>query len=100
MGVTRWLAVVLEIPSAGRATAPGTARRPAPVRRPSSCRLRRPGSRLLVMKGPLVANELDACALPAAALTTVSLEVPGYAERHLVIVKADAAASEAGAFVP
>jgi 16S rRNA (guanine527-N7)-methyltransferase len=62
--------------------------------------LRRPGSRLLAMKGPLVANELDACALPAAALTTVSLEVPGYAERHLVIVKADAAASEAGAFVP
>ncbi|MCC6706946.1 MAG: 16S rRNA (guanine(527)-N(7))-methyltransferase RsmG [Gammaproteobacteria bacterium] len=62
--------------------------------------LRGPGTRLLAMKGQLLAAELQACALPAAVLKTVSLTVPGYAERHLVVIEADGAASEADAFVP
>jgi 16S rRNA (guanine527-N7)-methyltransferase len=59
--------------------------------------LLRPGTRLLAMKGQLDARELAACGLPLAALKTLTLNVPGYAERHLVMVDAGSATS---GFVP
>lgn len=62
--------------------------------------LRGPRTQLLAMKGQLLDAELAACALPAAALRTIALAVPGYAERHLVIINADGSTSEAGPFVP
>lgn len=62
--------------------------------------LRQPATRLLAMKGQLPSAEIDACALPAAAVKTVSLAVPGYAERHLVVIGGNGAASEARPFVP
>lgn len=62
--------------------------------------LRGPGTRLLAMKGQLDRAELAACGLPTAALEVIALDVPGYAERHLVVVDADAAASASPAFVP
>ena len=62
--------------------------------------LRGPHTRLLAMKGQLDEAELAACGLPEAMLKVIALDVPGYAERHLVVVTGDAAASAAPAFVP
>lgn len=59
--------------------------------------LRAANTRLLAMKGQLDARELAACGLPPAALRAVELSVPGYAERHLVMV---AAGSATRRFVP
>ena len=57
-------------------------------------------TRLLAMKGHLDPTELADCGLPATALRCIALAVPGYAERHLVVVKVDAAASATDGFVP
>jgi 16S rRNA (guanine527-N7)-methyltransferase len=62
--------------------------------------LRAPQTRLLAMKGQLFAAELEACGVPPDAFKTITLQVPGYAERHLVILAGDGATSEVGAFVP
>ena len=62
--------------------------------------LRGPGTRLLAMKGQLLQAELEACALPAKALNIINLKVPGYAERHLVVIEGADAATEGSAFVP
>ena len=60
--------------------------------------LRGPRTRTLAMKGQLDAAEFAACALPPNALTSIALDVPGYADRHLVVLEAGAAA--ASGFVP
>ena len=60
--------------------------------------LRGPRTRILAMKGRLDAAEFAACALQRGALTSIALEVPGYADRHLVVLEPDAAA--ASGFVP
>lgn len=62
--------------------------------------LRQPGTRLLAMKGQRPAAEIEACALPPGTARTVSLDVPGFDERHLVVIEAAGAASEAPPFVP
>ena len=54
---------------------------------------------LLAMKGQLATSELAACDLPAAVVKTIELVVPGYAERHLLVIEAAGAASEHSAFV-
>ena len=61
--------------------------------------LRGPCTRLLAMKGQLATSELAACDLPAAVVKTIELVVPGYAERHLLVIEAAGAASEHSAFV-
>lgn len=62
--------------------------------------LRGPSTRLLAMKGQLTTSELAACDLPATVVKTIELLVPGYAERHLLVIEAAGAASEGSAFVP
>ena len=62
--------------------------------------LRGPATRLLAMKGQLATSELAACELPTTVVKTIELVVPGYAERHLLVIEAAGAASEGSAFVP
>ncbi len=62
--------------------------------------LRGPATRLLAMKGQLLASELAACELQTTAVKTIELAVPGFTDRHLVVVEPAAAASAGSAFVP
>ena len=66
----------------------------------ATCALRGPATRLLAMKGQLARSELAVCDLPMTLVKAIELVVPGYAERHLVVVETAGAASEASAFVP
>ena len=47
-------------------------------------------TRVLAMKAYLEPAELADCGVPAAALRQITLAVPGYAARHLVVVQAGA----------
>ena len=51
---------------------------------------RGPHTRLLAMKAHLEPTELADCGMPATALRSIPLAVPGYAARHLVVVEAGA----------
>ena len=62
--------------------------------------LRGPATRLLAMRGQLAASELAACEMPTTAVKTIELAVPGFADRHLVVVEPAGAASAGSAFVP
>ena len=66
----------------------------------ATCALRAPCTRLLAMKGQLATLELAACDLPTTVVKTIELVVPGYADRHLLVIEAAGAASERSAFVP
>ena len=56
-------------------------------------------TRLLAMKAHLAATELAECGLPATRVHAIALDVPGYGERHLVVMDA-AGGAAVGAFVP
>ena len=66
----------------------------------ATCALRAPCTRLLAMKGQLATSELAACDLPTTVVKTIELVVPGYADRHLLVIETAGAASELSAFVP
>lgn len=55
--------------------------------------LQRTSTRILAMKARLDRTELAECGVDATALATVALAVPGYAERHLVIINGGSAAA-------